>query len=190
MNNLKNSSQGIDVPVQAFQKYLYGKLQKTWPVDDTSIEGFGRVYKNSSDRGYVPEYFISSTEPDNTRYEQVKFDKANSKALFFFSQEDRSTFTDGVETAKVSIIFIVNVAQLKDKLPHRGDEEVRNDVMKICSVNYYNFILTGTETGFSNVFRSFPGLINKDGEVFEDRHPLYCFKLNFDLIYQPTKVSC
>lgn len=191
-NNLKDNAVGLDIPIQAFQIYLYKALKKKalWPVDDTNLEGHGKVYRNANDRGYVPEVFVSSTEPNNTIYKPVVFDKVRHKAMFFFTTEDRATFLDGSETIKISLIFITNIALLKDKIKHRGDEEVRNDVMKLCSTNYQNFILTGTETGFGNVFRSFTGLVNKDGEVFEDRHPLYCFKLNFDLFYQPTQVQC
>jgi len=189
-NNLLNSVVGINVPIQAFQVFLYKKLKALWPVDDTNFEGYGRVYRNSNDRGYVPEVFVSSTEPGNTQYKGVVFDKTILKAMFFFNQEDKATFSEGSETAKVSLIFITNIAMLKAEFPHRGDEEVRNDVQKLCSMNVQNFILTGTETGFSNVFRQFSGLTNKDGEVFEDRHPLFCFKLNFDLFYQPTQIKC
>lgn len=189
-NNLKQSVVGIDKPIQAFQVLLYRKLKALWPVNDTNLEGYGRVYRNGSDKGYVPEVFVSSTEPGNTQYKGVVFDKTSLKAMFFFTVEDRTTFTEGAETAKVSLIFITNVAQLKAQFAHRGDEEIRNDAQMICSLNIQNFLLTGTETGFNNVFRQFPGLINKDGEVFEDRHPLYCFKINFDLFYQPLKVDC
>lgn len=189
-NNLVNSAVGVDIPIQAFQKYFYKMLKRIWPVGDDSLEGYGRVYKNTNDRGVIPEVFVSSTDPGNTTYKPVAFDKNLMKALFFFSVEDKSQFTDGSETAKISLILITNVALLKDQIPHRGDEEVRNDVMKLCSTNYQNFILTGTETGFKNVFKQFDGLINKDGEVFEDRHPLFCFKVNFDLFYQPLQEQC
>ena len=192
MLNLKNSTVGIDIPIQAFQKFLYNKLKVLWPVTDETLEGYGRVYRNVNDKGYVPEVLVSSSEIDNTQYKQVYFDKSTLKALFFFDKDDQVKFdySLGSETAKVSLIFITNISLLKPLIEHRGDEEVRNDVQRLCDKNFQGFTLNGFDTGFGNVFKSFSGLTNKDGEVFEDRHPLYCFRFNFDLFYQPTQIQC
>jgi len=187
--HIKNSVSGVDIPIQNLQKFLYKKLKALWPVDDSNFDGYGRVYRNSNDKGYIPELFESSTEPGNTKYKPVYFNKSN-KGLFFFSTDDQETYKDGTATVRVYLIFIVNVALLKDKIPHRGDEEVRNDVRQLCSLGLHEMSLTGTETGFSNVFKQFNGLVNKDGEVFEDRHPLYCFKINMQLAYQPAEIKC
>lgn len=190
MLNLKSNTTGSDVPIQKFQEFLYNKLKKLWPVDDATFDGYGRVYKNTNDKGTIPELFIESAQDDNTQYVAVYFDKTTKKALFFFSVDDVTTFRDGAETVKVSVIFITNIQLLKPALLHRGDEEVRNDVEKLCQTGFWQFSLTGTEIGFSNVFKSFTGINNKDGQVFEDRHPLFCFKINLELFYQPTQVNC
>lgn len=187
---VKTNPTGIDIPIQKFQKFLYNKLKALWPVDDTNFNGYGRVYRNANDIGYVPELFESSVDADNTVYKQAFFDKTTMKAMFFFSAGEIGQFREGSETVKVSVIFITNLSFIKPALAHRGDEEVRNDVQKLCNLNLYQFVLTGSETGFKNVFSQFSGLTNKDGEVFEDRHPLYCFKLNFELYYQPTMINC
>lgn len=182
----------VDIPVQAFQNYLYKNLKKLWPVDDTNFDGYGRCYRNANGRGYVPEIKMNSVDPNDWQYAPIFFDKQTKKALFFFDIADNQpyNFSEGLETDKVSLIFITNISKLKPSIQHRGDEEVANDVQKLCSTGYMNFLLTGSETGFTNVFKSFNGLINKDGEVFEDRHPMYCFKFNFDLIFDPTEETC
>jgi len=192
-NNLKSSTEGADKNIQSFQRYLYKKLKALWPVDDSNFEGYGRVYKNKNDKGFVPELFVSSTEPGNTQYKALYFDKTKTKALFFFTVDDIESYdqAQGTATAKVGLVFMVNVALLQDKISHRGDEEVRNEIRKICSMGLYEFTLTGSETGFANIFKQFSGLVNKDGEIFEDRHPLYCFKMNMNLTFQPAaEVNC
>lgn len=187
--HLKNSVTGIDVNIQSLQKFLYKKLKALWPIDDSNFDGYGRVYKNSTDRGYVPELFESSPEQNNTRYRSIYFDKSK-KGLFFFSVDDQERYKDGSATIKVFLTFVLNVALIKNDIQHRGDEEVRNDVRKLCSLGLHELTLTGTETGFSNVFKQFTGLVNKDGEIFEDRHPIYCFKINLELMYQPAEINC
>lgn len=187
--HLKNSVTGIDVNIQSLQKFLYKKLKALWPIDDSNFDGYGRVYKNSTDRGYVPELFESSPEQNNTEYRSIYFDKSK-KGLFFFSVDDQERYKDGTATIKVFLIFVLNVALIKDDIQHRGDEEVRNDVRKLCSLGLHELTLTGTETGFSNVFKQFTGLVNKEGEIFEDRHPIYCFKINLELMYQPAEINC
>lgn len=187
--HLKNSVTGIDVNIQSLQKFLYKKLKDLWPIDDSNFDGYGRVYKNSNDKGYVPELFESSPEQNNTQYRSIYFDKSK-KGLFFFSVDDQERYKDGTAAIKVYLIFVLNVALIKDDIQHRGDEEVRNDVRKFCSLGLHELTLTGTETGFSNVFKQFTGLVNKDGEIFEDRHPIYCFKINLELMYQPAEINC
>jgi hypothetical protein len=191
MNNLKNKTVGNDTPIQLFQKFLYDSLKKIWTkVDDLTLEGYGRVYRNANDIGYVPEVLVNSALENNTQYKQVYFDKTTMKALFFFSTDDLAKYSEGSETVNVSIIFITNISTLKPYIEHRGDEEVRNDVQSLLSQNRQNMILKGSETGFKNVFKQFSGLTNKDGEVFEDRHPLFCFKFNMELFYQPNNTDC
>jgi hypothetical protein len=189
-NNLKNSVAGKDIFIQNFQKFLYTKLKALWPVDDTNLVGYGRAYRNSNNRGYVPEVFVDSAGVNNTQYNPVFFDKSVMKALFFFNVLDLDIYKEGSETTKVELIFITDISKLKPGIQHRADEEVMSDVRKYASIGLYQFNLTGEERGFGNVFRQFSGLINKDGEVFEDRHPLLCFKFNFELFYLVTETIC
>lgn len=193
MLNVKNTVTGIDVKIQKFQTFLYNKLKVLWNLNDTTLDSYGRVYKNTNDLGTVPEVFVSgATGSNNTIYKAVFFDKTTQSALFFFSVDDTIPFSSvqGAESSKVSIIFIINLEQVKPLLPHRGDEEVRIDIEKLCTLEMWGFLLTGMETTFKNVFKQFTGLVNKDNEVFEDRHPLFCLKVNMELFYQPTAIDC
>ncbi len=190
--NLKNSTVGVDVSIQLHQSWLYKKLKALWTpaVDDTTLHAYGRVYRNANDKGYVPEIFVSSGEDNNTVYAPVIFDKTTMKGMFFYTVEDQQRWKEGVSVARVSAIFIVNVALIKPTFQHRADEEIRNQVRVLCSLGRYELAFIGDDTGFANVFRMFTGLTNKDGEVFEDRHPIHCFKMNFELNYLPAEIKC
>ncbi len=184
MNNTKNITTGVDTPIQFFQIHVYNALKSKWGLDDTNFDGYGRIYKNANDKGYVPEILVSSSDPNNTVYKAVTFDKTRLKAMFFITAGDKAEYKLGQETVTVSLICICNLALVKPSIQHRGDEEVRKDVLSVIINNVPgNFKVIDSETTFRNVFREFTGLLNKDGEVFEDRHPLFCFRYNMKLCY-------
>ena len=192
MLHLKDSTTGLDTPIQAFQVFLYNRLKVLWPVDDTTLEGYGRVYRNRGDKGYVPELFVPSADADNTQYKAVYFDKTTLNAMLFFDADDKVIKKGLTFEQRVGIIFIVNIDLINGvttsaSLQHRGDEEARNDVRLLCQDKKCGTVDEGEETGFRNVFYRYDGLTNKDGEVFEDRHPIHCFKMNMLFIYNPAK---
>lgn len=193
MLNVKDTVTGIDIPIQKLQTFLYNKIKVLWNLSDTTLDGYGRVYNNSNDVGIVPEVFVSGTPgTNNTIYKQVYFDKTTLSAMFFFAVDDNRQFdySQGSEITKVSIIFIVNLEQVKPLLPHRGDEEVKVDLQKLCTLGMFGFLMTGGETTFKRVFSQFTGINNNDGQIFEDRHPIFCLKINMSIFYQPTSIEC
>lgn len=191
MNNVKSSTVGIDIPIQKFQVYLYSKIKVLWNLSDTTLEAYGRVYKNTNDKGFIPEVFVPGlVQSNNTQYKAAYFDETTYSAMYFFNVEGVTRFNAGQEVDKVSLIIIVNLEQVKPLLSHRGDEEVRIDIERICTVGRYNFLLTGTETGYANVFKGFTGILDKDNQIYRDRHPLFCLKMNFDVNYDPTAIEC
>lgn len=195
MNNLKSTVSGIDVSIQGLQVYLYDKLKSLWSLDESTIQGYGRCYRNTNDKGVIPEVFVSGTPGTNNTvykaaYGQNGFDQTTTYAQFFFDVDPVTKFKQGAETTVLSLIVIVNLEKVKPLLSHRGDEEVRCDIEKLLMPRFYGIDMTGSEVGYKNVFRSFTGVINQDGEVYEDRHPLYCLKFNADIVYNPTLVQC
>src|SRR5688572_1848421 len=131
MLNLKVSPVGEDHPIQRHQSWLYNQLKALWKIDNSdnvSIESYGRAYRNRNDIGYVPEVFVPSSEPGNTQYLPIRFDKDNQKAMFFYIVDDVRTYKEGVNKVKVYLIFIVNVDSLKVNQSHRIDEEIRSQV--------------------------------------------------------------
>ena len=79
----KNSTVGIDVPIQQLQTKLYQQLKAAWNINnDTDYSSYGRAYKNQTNDGISPEVFIGGLD-----YKDVYFDDT-LKALSFFAIDD------------------------------------------------------------------------------------------------------
>jgi hypothetical protein len=183
MLNLKTKPSGLDIPIQLYQTWLYGKLKSIWGItDEVGYDSFGRIYKNKTKAGYIPEVFISSLNSKNTTNKEVYFDQTNHKAVTFFSVDPSRDYNSGSMTAKISLIFILNSEKVKP-IPSRGTEEIKQDIFQLLHSGKYEFTMLGSESGFKNVFREFDGWITKDTLTFMDVHPMYCFKINFRVVY-------
>jgi len=182
MMNVKPSPVGIDISVQRFQKFLYPALLKVWGItNDNDYESYGRAHKNQTADGYIPEGF-KGTDPKKIEYKDAFWDD-NKKAVSFFLLGDVTKYDSGNAMAPVGLIFMVNVQSLKPTISYRADEEVRNDVERLCQIERYGFALTEIVTGIDQVFREFSGWRKAQGIKFRDMHPLHCFRLNFQVLY-------
>lgn len=178
--NIKNSVIGVDIPIQNFQKFLYNQLLLKWKISESSFLSYGRCYRSNRELGYFPEVYVNGTP---TQYVGIEFDDTNSKALYFFDLYDDVKFKDGSATARVDLIFIVNVSSLKPKTAHRADEEIRNDVERLCQMPRFGFVATDFQTGYANVFNRFAGITKNDQITWRDLQPLHVFKITFDFVY-------
>lgn len=179
---LKNNPVGVDIPINSYQQWLFDELKVLWNLNGTSDFNFyPRVYKNNSENGYVPEVFISSL--NSTVYNPVLFDETQNTVVSFFYEDNSVKYEAGSSRVKVSLIVLTNIQKLKQNID-RADEEVKLDLMQLCHSGRFGFEMTGVETGLKNVAKDFDGwLKSKDEKTFLDRHPKYCFKINFDLLY-------
>jgi hypothetical protein len=169
---LKDNPAGIDRPISNLQERLFKSLCSKWSIEAKDYNCFCRAYKNQKAQGgYVPEFYMGNNE-----YRELFFDDAVSVTSFFAAGEKVSLVRDMYQ-ADVSLIFSVDILKLKNS-PHRADEEVRLDVVRLCK-NIADFDLVSIETGITNVFREF----STDGIKYRDMHPLHCFRLNFKIIY-------
>jgi hypothetical protein len=180
----KASPVGIDIPVQRFQNWLYPQLKTIWGIDnDTDYDCHGRAYKNQTADGYIPEVFIGTDEdPTKLDYKEVFLDDCKS-ALSFFATGDVTRYSEGDTTIPIALVFLVNVDALKDQLAYRGDEEIRNDVERLCQIDRFGFQLMEIITGIDQVFKEYSGWRKKEGMKFRDMHPYHCFRLNFSTLY-------
>jgi hypothetical protein len=179
---LKTNPVGLDVPIQELQKFLYNRLKALWNIqDDNSIEGNGRCYREKVDNGYIPRLFVEGS--GDIPYKNAEFIDSLHSAVFFFDVWDVVKQNGTTATAKVDLIFMVDLQKLKPTVSHRADEEVRHDVQRICITPRQSFVLKEFGFGTKYVFNRFDGLTTKDIEQYRDVHPLHNFKLTFDLVY-------
>lgn len=168
---LKENPTGIDIPIQRLQERLFAALRSKWGLSEVEYRALGRVYRNQSDKGYIPEAYIGGRE-----YEESFIDD-RFPVTSFFHVDDNKSVNRGHVVATVGLIFHVNLTNLKHGVGHRADEEVRADVFALCRNMGYapEAIITGIE----NVFREYSAL----KITFSDMHPYHCFRLNFPIGY-------
>lgn len=173
---------GIDIQIQGFQSAMYPYLKAKWPVNDNNFNCYGRAYSNQTTDGFVPQVFEGKADTGAIEYTPVMFDD-NLAALCFFIVGDSTKYNAGSATARVSMIFTVNIKELKPSIAHRADEEIRIDVEKFAVQKRFGFALVGIDTGIETVFREFSGWKKVVGTKYRDMQPLHCFRLNFDVLY-------
>ena len=191
MLNQKTIPSGADIPIQRFQKWFYDKLKTIWTLDDTNYDSYGKVYRNNSAKGYVPQWFVSSSLIDNTVYKDIFFDKDVHKLVSFFSAGTQRRYVKtGSFNTPVSMIFIGNASQIgfsaawrNFNITWRSTEELRNDLYNLCEGNRYNLTLESSETGYKNVFKEFEGWLENDALTYMDIQPMFVIRLNFNLLY-------
>jgi len=176
----KTQPVGIDIPIQRLQQYLHDQLLDTWQLATGQYQCYGRCYRNQLENGYVAEVYTGNNE-----YKEVYLDDRYA-VMSFFGLTGNIDFKV-VNTAKVHLIFFVNIETLKQVL-HRGDEEVRKDVQTIVQNGYQGFILKGVRLGIDEVFEEYAGTRltekeNMNGIKFRDMHPFHCFRFDFEILY-------
>ncbi|MDR1199985.1 MAG: hypothetical protein LBK94_13415 [Prevotellaceae bacterium] len=164
----KNNPIGIDREIDRLQKNVFKNLLKKWSIEQSNYNCFCRAYKNQQKGGYIPEFYAGNNE-----YRELFFDDTVFVTSFFTVADKTNIIVNGCQTV-VSLIFCVDISKLKD-IPHRGDEEIRQDVLGILKA----LDLISVETGINNVFKEF----SVSNIKYRDLHPLHCFRFNFNIIY-------
>lgn len=179
----KPNPTGIDLRIQWAQQVIYERLIALWGLDDNAWTCYERAYKNQKEGDYAPEVFIPGTIGPG-EYKDVYWDDTLT-ALSFFGVGDQEVIVRDVNTAKVYLIFMVNLKQLKPG-DTRNDAEAHRDVQEQFTL--FNFQPTALITGINSVFAEYGGYKKNADEIysnlkFRDMHPLHCFRINFDVLY-------
>lgn len=189
---IKSAPVGVDIPVQGFQRALYPLLLRKWGLPDAGStdpeaanrwDSYGRVYRNQTADGYSPEAFIGDAN-SNTEYAELYFNDTVA-VTSFFGLGETATFQKGSAVASIFWIFTVDLTKIypAPDTPWRADEEVRNDVQRLCQVPRWGFVLDGMITGIDGVFKEYSGFRKAAGIKYRDEQPFHCFRLNFKVAY-------
>ena len=183
----KTSTVGSDILIQNIQSKLYTALKTSWGITgDVRYDSYGRVYKVNSDKGAIPEFYVGDED-----YKEMVFDSTNNDVLSFFVLDDKTVYQLGIETANAAIIFKINIGNIKPSVTWRPDEEVKKDILEnlqwlIPKIQQGKFRveITGTETGYKNVFKEFEGMTaNKERSYYNDLNPFLIYRVDMNLTY-------
>lgn len=171
MNYNNYPTKGIDHKILLIQNALNLHL------DFDGVDFYGRVLKTLAKDGksFVPEVHISNKERKEVFYDDRNAPGGN----VFFIDDDNHTSKDGkMFTAKVKIVFMLNLDKLFPNSTYRADSEVQetcvNLVQKIKSLE-----ITGIEKGLKNVLKDFDITKIKCNDI----QPYHTFSINGNLKY-------
>jgi hypothetical protein len=172
MNYNNYPAKGIDHKILLIQNVLHLHL------GFVGVDFYGRVLKTLSKDGnsFVPEVHTSHNERKEVFYDDVKAPGGN----VFFVDDDNHTSKDGkLFTAKVKIVFMLNLDKLFPNTAYRADSEVQDICVKLVE-KIKALDITGLEKGLKNVLKDFD--ITK--VKLNDLQPYHTFSINGELKYK------
>lgn len=178
----KSPPSGIDIKIDLFNLRLHTALLEAWGLSDDQYNCYGRCHRNFRDQGYIPEVYVGGGE-----YQEVALNDQLAASSFFGMNDTQ--VSNGLNIANLHLVFFVNLATIKGNLEHRGDEETRLDVLKIVEAGPFGFKLLSTELGLSTVMREYDGFLKAANSGMADMHPYHCFRINFQVQYNPITVT-
>ena len=171
MNYNNYPAKGIDHKILLIQNALNLHL------DFDCVDFYGRVLKTLAKDGksFIPEVHISNRERKEVFYDDMNAPGGN---VFFIDSDDHVSKDGKMYTAKVKIVFMLNLDKLFPNLSYRADSEVQemcvNLVQKIKSLE-----ITGIEKGLKNVLKDFDTTKIKCNDI----QPYHTFSINGNLKY-------
>ena len=173
MNNIINTTIGIDTVIQELQTDIYDSLTSSW---SGNINAYGRVYRNADSNGNTyPRVFLGDKD-----YGDVYYDDNYSCVYCFIDSETHDTDDEIMFTSNVRVVFMVDLNLVKPNETDRGDMEVQYDVVNILrEKSYGSYNIKGIVKGVNNVFQGFDTSKIK----FSDMQPYHCFGVDIKLNY-------
>jgi len=175
--NTLTTPEVLDIEIQGIQDDLYTNLVGLWSGD---ISAYGRVYKNQTSKGLIPEWYNSS-EKD---YEEVYYDDKKA-CVFCFLVGDKDTTEDEVLfIADVKVVFMLDLSKIYPGETERQDAKAQRDVVNFLrDYNLSRYDITDIERGIDTIFSSY----ETSGIKFNDLQPLHSFSVNLKLRYHLTE---
>jgi hypothetical protein len=173
MNYNQYPSKGIDNKIKIIQNILATNLCLK------DVNYYGRVIKSISKDGksLIPEVYTSNSERKEVYYDDITAAGGN---VFFIESDDEHKTKDGkLFTAKIKIVFMLNLEKQIPGKSYRVDSEIHDKCMKLIQKSKA-IEITGLEKGIKNVFKDFDTTRIK----LSDTSPYHIFSINGDLKYQ------
>ena len=166
---------GIDKPIQKLQKHLLSKV--SWLTTGANPYNFGRVYRNETKDGIVPEVYDSNNEYINILPDD------NVNGMCFFDVPNDIELVNRSANTSINIVFFINLEKSFPNVANRADENAINDIIQNCE--RYGFELQSVIKG-TKVFDAF----NYSRKYLDDMQPYFIFAIECDLNYEYNVTGC
>jgi hypothetical protein len=174
-NNLANNPIGIDAVINKIQSKLYNGLSTLWEVE---LDGFPRCYDIVRERRKTIEHYLGNKE-------YVSLISHDRNKFFFTSNQDYVQNSNSTYDTVIDLYFIVDLGKCKPLLEHRGDEELRLDVVNLLSLIGDISPNMKITKGLENVFKGY--FYN----VTDDMQPYHSFKISLTINdFKLNKTNC
>lgn len=171
---------GIDFAVGKIITYLYERLYTLWGTSGLTgdmLQAYGRVYRNSVDDGFVPQWYQQGKD-----YSRDMFYNDKIQALFYVGLNDPMLIDVERTTYNLSLYFFVNLAKVRPVTnPQRMDEQVVRDVLDLLTPAPFGFIVNSVSRDVDNVVNKYSGAF-RDAVITNQQHqPRLCFRIDGQL---------
>lgn len=168
-NNYPNI--GIDNKIKIMQDVLFQHL------GFANVDFYGRVQKiiSKDEKGLTPQVYINNTERKEVFYD----DRSAPGGNVFFVDNDEHTTADGKRfTAKVKVVFMLNLNKVTSVKNYRADSEIQQKAIELL-MKLKAIEITSIEKGIDNVLSDF----NTERIKKSDLQPYHTFSINGNLYY-------
>lgn len=195
MNYLNPSPTGEDAYLNDLQVGMYANLPNRLGLDASKWNCFSRVYRNhttegQTQSGYIPEAFYNGNyvAGDGTSNRGGLFFETGYMVSFFGQLEGMKRQQSGYNCSPMELIFFIDLSLISipgiDGANQRIDEAVINIIKNYVECSGVNLRLRETVKDVDKVLERYSGS-QKKMSLTRNMQPLLCFKLVFDLIYNP-----
>jgi len=164
-------------PIGIDAKFLNLQNALSTHLEFANVDFYGRVLKTLAKDGksFIPEVHVSNSERKEVYYDDINAVGGN---VFFIDSEEHTTKDGTLFTAKIKVVFMLNIDKLIPGKTYRADVEVQEKCIKLIN-KLRIFNVTGIEKGLSNVMKGF----NIEGVRKNDLQPYHTFAVLGNLNY-------
>jgi len=195
MNYLIPSPIGEDAYLAQLQVGMYANLPNRLGLDASKWNCFGRAYRNHTTEnltqaGYIPEAYYNGEyiAGNGTSNRGGLFFETGYVVSFFGQNEPIKRLPSGYNSSPLELIFFIDLSLITltgiDGANQRIDEAVINIIKNYVECSGVNLRLRETVRDVDKVLERYSGS-QKKASLTRNMQPFLCFKLVFDLIYNP-----
>lgn len=176
--NRKDTPVAVDKQIDNIQVLLWNELTTEANGDFSEYESYHRVYKNEETNNVKAESFVTGND-----YKDVFMDDSVNVSSFFIS-DDTLTIVEGHKnrfSQVVSVIFQANLKKLYPNIPHRADEEFRNEISNALSNIKKPSVVLSMVKGIDNVYSEFDRIKIKEKQ--HDLQPYHVVRVDIEVTY-------